>query len=96
VSPVSFLEIAILSEFGRLEADVPALQDAVRRDSRFIADDIPLTTLISLSLSLSWTRDPFDRMIVAHSLARSAPLCTLDRRIREHHRLVAPEIEEVC
>lgn len=93
ISPISFLEIAFLSEVGRLKADLPALQEAVGRDARFVVDEIPLTTVVSRSLSLAWTRDPFDRMIVAHSLARSAPLCTLDRRIREHHRLVVPEIE---
>lgn len=28
---------------------------------------------------------------VAHSLARRVPLCTVDRRIRAHHRLIAAE-----
>jgi hypothetical protein len=39
----------------------------------------------------SWnflTADPFDRMLVAHSLARRMPLCTVDRCIRTHHRLI--------
>jgi len=34
---------------------------------------------------LSWTRYPFDRLIVAHALAYSAVLCTRDRRIRDNY-----------
>lgn len=39
-----------------------------------------------------WTRDPFDRLLAAHSLARRLPLCSLDRRVRSHHRLVVEEL----
>ena len=35
---------------------------------------------------LSWTRDPFDRMITAHALSFSAMLCTRDGTIREHYQ----------
>ena len=58
---------------------------------RFTVDDIPLATVIRRALRLDWTRDPFDRMLVAHSLARRMPLCTVDRHVREHHRLIATE-----
>jgi len=34
---------------------------------------------------LSWTRDPFDRLIVAHALAYSAVLCTRDRLVRDNY-----------
>jgi PIN domain nuclease of toxin-antitoxin system len=32
---------------------------------------------------LGWTRDPFDRFIVAHALASNAILLTADKTIRE-------------
>ncbi|OLC58938.1 MAG: hypothetical protein AUG80_14440 [Candidatus Rokubacteria bacterium 13_1_20CM_4_68_9] len=64
---------------------------AVMEDPRFSVDDIPLVTLIRRAVGLEWTRDPFDRMLVAHSTARRLPLCTTDRSIRAHHRLVATE-----
>ena len=63
-------------------------------DPRFIVDDIPLTSLMRHALRLDWTRDPFDRMIVAHSSARRVPLCTTDRNIRAHYRLISSELEE--
>jgi PIN domain nuclease of toxin-antitoxin system len=37
-------------------------------------------------LQQHWTRDPFDRLLVGHALARGAPLLTKDRLIRRHFR----------
>ena len=91
VSPVSFLEIQLLSEIGRLSVRNPEFTTAVMEDPRFTVDDIPLLTVMRQALKLTWTPDPFDRMLVAHSLARRIPLCTADRGIRTHHRLIATE-----
>ena len=91
VSPLSFLEIQLLAEIGRLSVHNPEFTATVMGDPRFTVDDIPLATAIRHALRLDWTRDPFDRMLVAHSLARRIPLCTVDRRIRAHHRLIAVE-----
>ncbi len=91
ISPVSFLEIQFLAEIGRLSVRNPEFTRAVMEDPRFTVDDIPLVTAIRHALGLTWTRDPFDRMLVAHSLARRVPLCTTDRDIRSHHRLIAIE-----
>ena len=43
-------------------------------------------TILS-ALGQSWTRDPFDRIIVAHAQLASAPLLTKDESIRQHYRL---------
>lgn len=91
-SPISFLEIQFLAEVGRLEARVPELVEAVGRDARFVIDEVPLVPLIEHALPVGWTRDPFDRLLVAHSSARRAHLCTLDRRIRASYPLVVPEL----
>lgn len=93
VSPISFLEIAFLSEVGRLEARTPELMEAVGRDPRFVVDEAPLLALIRHALPVEWTRDPFDRLLVAHSAARRTPFCTLDRRIRASHSMLAPELD---
>jgi PIN domain nuclease of toxin-antitoxin system len=91
VSPVCFLEIQLLAEIGRLSVRNPEFTRAVTEDPRFTVDDIPMLTVIRHGLRLDWTRDPFDRLLVAHSLARRLPLCTADRHIRTHHRLIAAE-----
>jgi PIN domain nuclease of toxin-antitoxin system len=40
--------------------------------------------LVPLAMPLSWTRDPFDRLLVATALLHEAPLITRDARIQEH------------
>ncbi|HEX2166723.1 MAG TPA: PIN domain-containing protein [Longimicrobiales bacterium] len=92
VSPVSFLEVKYLAEVGRLEVDIDAFTTAVMNDARFIVDEVPLLTLIQRALPLHWTRDPFDRLLVAHSIARRTPLCTVDRDIRRNHTFLPDEL----
>ena len=92
VSPISLLEIQFLSEVGRLTVDQPAFVEALGRDPRFVIDEVPLMALVTQALSLDWTRDPFDRLLAAHSAARRAPLCTLDRHLRQEHRFLVPEL----
>jgi PIN domain nuclease of toxin-antitoxin system len=92
VSPASVLEIQLLSEVGRLKINNPRFSREITTDPRFHFDDVPFTTLIQKSLELSWTRDPFDRIIAAHSLSRLMPLCSADGFIIQHHKLMVPEL----
>lgn len=92
VSPVSLLEIRFLGEVGRLEVQSDAFVAALKEDPRFVIDEVGLLTLVEKALPLEWTRDPFDRLLAAHSEARRTPLCSLDRTIRRHHRLVVEEL----
>jgi PIN domain nuclease of toxin-antitoxin system len=92
VSPVSLLEIQFLHEVGRLEVRQPELTQALARDPRFVLDEVPLVAMIEKALPMSWTRDPFDRLIAGHSEARRAPVCTLDRTMRREHRLIVEEL----
>ena len=81
-----------LAEVGRLEVRQAEFADAIARDPRFVLDEVPLVPLIEKALPLSWTRDPFDRLLSAHSEARRVPLCSVDRRILEEHRLIVTEL----
>jgi PIN domain nuclease of toxin-antitoxin system len=89
VSPVTLLEIQYLAEIGRIEVQNPQFTDTLAKDSRFVIDEIPLVPLIRRAIELTWTRDPFDRLIAAHSSVRRLPLCTTDRVVRQHHPLIA-------
>jgi PIN domain nuclease of toxin-antitoxin system len=92
ISPVSFLEIQLLTEGGKLGFDYSEFTHTLEADSRFIVGDVSLLTLTEKAVSLGWTRDPFDRLIAAHSLARRVPLCSVDSNILEHHKLIVPEL----
>lgn len=58
--------------------------DALRRDIGLQVEDASLADLASAALDLTWTRDPFDRLIAAHAVVADAPLITADRTILEH------------
>lgn len=89
ISPVSLLEIQYLAEIGRIEIQNPQFTDTLVEDPRFVIDEIPLVPLMRRAIELTWTRDPFDRLIAAHSSVRRVPLCTTDRNMRENHPLIA-------
>ena len=55
----------------------------VARGCRFLIDEVPLASLVRHAYSLTWTRDPFDRLLAAHSGARSRHPTGACRRHRE-------------
>jgi PIN domain nuclease of toxin-antitoxin system len=92
VSPISFLEVQYLHEVGKLQTKIDEFASAVMSDSRFIVDEVPLLALVHNALHLSWTRDPFDRLLSAHSAARRKPLCSVDRLILDNHEYLPVEL----
>ncbi len=83
ISPAVTLELQFLYEIGRVNAPATeALQTLqVALDIRVAADSF--TDVVSAALAESWTRDPYDRLIVAHARLLGAVLLTRDRRIAE-------------
>jgi PIN domain nuclease of toxin-antitoxin system len=96
VSPVSLLEVKFLAEAGRVEVRHPEFAEAVARDPRFVVDEPSLGALIERAVPMDWTRDPFDRLLTAHSVVRSVPFCTLDRTIRKNHSLLVTELPRLA
>lgn len=92
ISPVNFLDVQLLAESGKLNSRPSEFIEAVKADPRFVLDDVSALVLFQKALDLGWTRDPFDRLLAAHSLARRVPLCTTDAEIQEHHTLIVPEL----
>lgn len=82
-SPVSLMELQLLIEAGRLRltrgTDVGKLLD----DERWSIDDPPATKWFSQALEFGWTRDPFDRLLVAHARLRGWQLATADALLLE-------------
>lgn len=84
VSPMAVLELQYLHEIGRLAIPGGAvLADLQHRIGLRVAET-PFHLIASAALDLSWTRDPFDRLIAGHSLAENLPLLTADASIRQH------------
>jgi PIN domain nuclease of toxin-antitoxin system len=77
VSPASLLELRMLDEIGRIRLG-PGGLEALAQDERWLVDDPPATGWFLRSSEISWTRDPFDRLIVAHAQLRGWRLATGD------------------
>ena len=78
ISPATLLELQFLQEVGRIalrEGDVSSFAD----DDRWVLDDPPAAAWFSAAMPISWTRDPFDRLLVAHVELRGWRLATGDR-----------------
>ncbi|HSS79342.1 MAG TPA: PIN domain-containing protein [Thermoanaerobaculia bacterium] len=86
VSPLVRLEMGFLKEVGKLKVEPDQILGSVTSDFGAILTDDSLEALIPLAMPLSWTRDPFDRLLVATALLHQAPLVTRDSRIHEHFR----------
>jgi PIN domain nuclease of toxin-antitoxin system len=81
-SPAVLLEIRLLQEIGRIAAEPEEIFAALRRDIGLKVCPISFQDVIRAALDEAWTRDPFDRLIVAQARAGDGKLITKDRRIR--------------
>ena len=79
VSPASMLELQVLVEAGRLQlaADLAQIASAMG----WLIDDPPAAAWFETAADLGWTRDPFDRLLVAHAQLRGWRLATGDAAI---------------
>ncbi len=86
VSPIVMLELQYLHETGRTaEPGDRVVQDLARRVGLQICER-PFPTVAAAALRHKWTRDPFDRLIVAQAEMQRNKLLTKDQTIRKHYR----------
>ncbi len=84
ISPMVELELQLLHEIGRLKTLPAVVIGHLAADVGLAISQHPFDDVVHHAAKLSWTRDPFDRLIVAQAIAGGAPLCTADDRIRRH------------
>ncbi len=85
ISPMVELELAYLHEISRIKRKAPVVLDCLRRDIGLETCTQPFASVIGAALTLDWTRDPFDRIIVAQAAHRNSPLLTADQNIITHY-----------
>jgi PIN domain nuclease of toxin-antitoxin system len=86
VSPAVMLELELLHEIGRLRASAEKTFSFLESEIGLSVCIMPFHEVVTHALKEKWTRDPFDRLIVANAKAAGAPLVTKDERIRKHYR----------
>ena len=84
VSPMVELELTYLYEVRRVTEPAEAPLSALRRTIGLQVAEASFADVAQAAAGLSWTRDPFDRLISAHAIVADAPLLTADETILEH------------
>ncbi len=84
VSPMVQLELSYLHEIGRLRIGGADMIADLRHRIGLQRSDLAFDSLVRTAATLTWTRDPFDRLIVADALVAGGALVTKDRTIHDH------------
>lgn len=84
ISPAVKLELQYLFEVRRTAEPAKVVLESLGREVGLKVCDLPFSDVAEIALSLDWTRDPFDRLLVSQAELRGTSLITKDRLIRDH------------
>ena len=85
ISPIVRLELKYLYEIQRVVDDTNTIiTDLSNRIGLNICDK-DFSAIVDQAMSLSWTRDPFDGIIVANASLSQNHLITKDQNILDHY-----------
>ncbi|MCL4835439.1 MAG: PIN domain-containing protein [Caldilineaceae bacterium] len=81
ISPIVGLELQYLAEIQRVTAGADAILADLSQRIGLTLCDRPFAGVVSQALTLAWTRDPFDRLIVAQAALHGDVLISKDQQI---------------
>jgi PIN domain nuclease of toxin-antitoxin system len=85
-SPMVLFELELLYEVKRIKQSARDIQRKVEYELGVRLCDLPFPLIAAAALDEKWTRDPFDRLIVANAKANGfAWLISADEEIRKHY-----------
>jgi PIN domain nuclease of toxin-antitoxin system len=85
ISPIVLLEVDYLHEIGRTTLGSVPVFKYLHQQIDLKACKKSFIDVIQTASQLSWTRDPFDRVITAQAAIERNLLITKDRMILEHY-----------
>jgi PIN domain nuclease of toxin-antitoxin system len=86
ISPMVLVELEYLHEIGRLTLPGKDILRKLEHEVGLRLCDLPFADVASAAIDEKWTRDAFDRIIVAQArLNGLAPLVSSDERVAEHY-----------
>ncbi len=88
ISPMVELELSYLCEIGRLSVPGGDIVADLGHRIGLRRSKLPMATVVAAASAMSWTRDPFDRVIAGDSVAAACPLLTKD----DHLHLNVPAV----
>lgn len=91
ISPIVKLELSYLQEIKKLTQSSQIIIQDLQNKLNLKICDLTFDRLITKACELTWTRDPFDRLIVSHALCKQSHLLTKDQNIRQHLKIAVWE-----
>lgn len=86
ISPMVLIELEYLYELNRIKLPARDVRLKIEHEIDVRVCDLPFLSVVSAGLDEKWTRDPFDRMIVAQAKANGlALLISADEEIEKHY-----------
>ena len=86
ISPMVRLELQYLYEIGCVTEAAAIVLDRLCPALGITVCETSFVSVVHAAESLAWTRDPFDRLIVAQAALREAPLVTKDGVLHANYR----------
>ena len=86
MSPMVVTELAYMCEIGRLQADAERVQAQLEHEFGVTVSMASFSDVCRTSIRQTWTRDPFDRLIVANAIVDGARLVTADQVILDNFK----------
>ncbi len=84
ISPMVLLELEYLREIDRIAVGADEIFADLSAEIGLSLCTQPFAAVIRESLKQTWTRDPFDRVIVAQSIVAGDALATKDDSVLQH------------
>lgn len=85
ISPMVRLELQYLFELRRVTRPAVEVVDALQAALGLRVCDAPFAAVVREAEGEAWTRDPFDRLIVAQASLHGAELVSKDETLRAHY-----------
>jgi len=86
ISPMVLLELQYWFEIKRIKVPAARIVGALQQDIGLQVCEAAFPAVAGKALAERWTRDPFDRIIVAQARLSSAALITRDRHILARYK----------
>jgi len=85
ISPMTRMELQYLKEIKRINQDPIIILDSLDSTIGLSICNSPFPLIVKEAENNAWTRDPFDRLIVAQASLNEAPLITKDEIIHANY-----------
>ncbi len=85
ICPMNLLELEYLKEIEKISSNAKEILSMLQATIDLQVSDESFEQVIISSLKETWTRDPFDRIMVAQARIRNLALLTKDRSIHRHY-----------